>query len=349
MWGVEFYEKYTIITYSVKQNPFYPLPARHSCDNACDMSSDTFKDITLQQLEILIALVETGSFTRAAGKFFLSQPSLTKQIQNLEMAAGTQLVNRGSAGISLTPEGQILYDYARRIIRLREDAKERIIRLKEQESGHIYICASTIPATYIFPRLLGLLKQTYPDMQVHIQTHDSEETLQIVLNDQAELGFIGKEPANKKLIVRRLWKDRLVLAVPVDHPLKKQRVVTVEELARIPFVVRERGSATRDIVEECLQKRLGTNLSRFNSVCEMGSSEAVKEAILAGLGVSILSVFAVERELSQGLLTIVDISDCPMERYFYLIYKKQFSLMKYHRHFIDIVKQFQPFNTSSPA
>jgi DNA-binding transcriptional LysR family regulator len=252
------------------------------------------------------------------------------------------LVNRGSAGISLTPEGQILCDYAKRILRLREDAKDRIERIKEQESGHTYISASTIPATYILPRVLSLLKKTYPDMQVHIQAHDSEETLQIVLNDQAELGFIGKEPANRKLVVNRLWQDRLVLAVPVDHPLAKRGSVTVEELARAPFIVRERGSATRDIVEECLQRHFDITFSRFNVVCEMGSSEAVKEAILAGLGVSILSVFAIERELKQGILTIVNINDCVMERYFYLIYKKQFSLMKYHEHFIETVQQFQP-------
>ena len=307
------------------------------------MNFDTFKDITIQQMEILIALLETGSFTKAAGRFFLSQPSLTKQIQNLEQAAGTRLVNRGSAGISLTPEGQILYDYAKRILRLREEAKDRIGRIKEQEAGHIYVSASTIPATYILPRLLSLLKKTYPDMQVHIQTHDTEETLQIVLNDQAELGFIGKETANRKLVVNRLWQDRLVLAVPIDHPLAKRRSVTVEELARAPFIVRERGSATRDIVEECLQRHFDITFSRFNVVCEMGSSEAVKEAILAGLGVSILSVFAIERELKQGMLAIVNVSDCKIERFFYLIFKKQFSLMKYHTHFINIVQQYQPF------
>jgi DNA-binding transcriptional LysR family regulator len=307
------------------------------------MGSESFKNITLQQMEILITLIETGSFTRASGKLFLSQPSLTKQIQNLEESVGSRLVNRGRAGISLTPEGRILYEYARRILRLREDAKERIGRLKEKDSGHIYISASTIPATYILPRLLGLLKQTYPDMQIHIQTHDSEETLQVVLNDQAELGFIGKETLNRKLIVKRLWKDRMVLAVPINHPLAQHGVVKMKDLAGIPFIVREQGSATRDIVDKCLQKQFDTNLSHFNVACEMGSSEAVKEAILAGLGVSILSVFAIERELSRGLLTTVPIGDCVMERYFYLIYKKHFPLMKYHEHFINMVKQFQPF------
>jgi DNA-binding transcriptional LysR family regulator len=290
-----------------------------------------------------MALVEAGSFTRAAAKLSLSQPSLTKRIQNLEEAVGSRLVNRGATGISLTPEGQIIYGYAKRTIRLREDAKERVVRHKAQESGHIYVSASTIPATYILPRLLSRLKHTHPDIRVRMQMHDSEETLQIVLNDQAEMGFIGKEPINKKLVVQRLWKDSLVLAVPFDHPLAKQRTTRTEELAKVPFIIREKGSATRDIVEECLQKQLGTSLSCFNVICEMGSSEAVKEAILAGLGVSILSTFAIKREISQGLLTALHVSDCNMERYFYLVYKKQFPLMMYHKHFLDLVKRYFPF------
>jgi len=301
-------------------------------------------DITIQQLEVLMALVEAGSFTRAAAKLSLSQPSLTKQIQNLEEAVGSRLVNRGATGISLTPEGQIIYDYAKRIIRLREDAKERVVRHKAQESGHIYVAASTIPATYILPSLLSRLKHTHNGIQVHMQMHDSEETLQIILNDQAEMGFIGKEPINKKLVVQRLWKDSLVLAVPASHPLSNRRAVKVEELREIPFIIREKGSATRDIIEECLQKQLRTSLSCFNVVCEMGSSEAVKEAILAGLGVSILSTFAIKREISQGLLTLVNVSNLKLERNFYLIHKKQFLLMMYHRYFLDFVKGYSPFD-----
>ena len=315
-----------------------------NCGNVPDMSRDKFRNITIQQLEILMALVEAGSFTRAAFKLSLSQPSLTKQIQNLEEAAGARLVNRGATGISLTPEGQIIYGYAKRTIRLREDAKERVVRHKAQESGHIYLAASTIPATYILPRLLSRLKHAHPDIRVHMQMRDSEETLQIVLNDQAEMGFIGKEPVNKKLVVQRLWKDSLVLAVPASHPLSNRRAVKVEELSEIPFIIREKGSATRDIIEECLAKQRRTSLSRFNVICEMGSSEAVKEAILAGLGVSILSAFAIKRELAQGLLTLVNVSNLNLERNFYLVHKKQFPLMMYHMYFLDFVKGYSPFD-----
>jgi DNA-binding transcriptional LysR family regulator len=314
------------------------------------MSYDKFRNITIQQLEGLLALIEAGAFTRAAGKLFISQSALTKQIMNLEESAGTKLVNRGSAGIVLTPEGQILYDYAKRIIRLREDVRDRVERLKNQESGHIYVSASNVPATYILPRLLSHLRQAHPDIHVHMQMHDSEEALQIILNNQAEIGFIGKEISNKKIKAERLWKDKLVLAVPVDNPLAKQQAVTVEELAGVPFVMREHGSGTRYIIEDCLQRNFGTGLSKLNIVCEMGSAEAVKEAILSGLGVSIMSVFAVKRALAQGLLAIVDIKDCQMDRYFYLIYRKDFLLRKHHLRFLEVVKEYQPFpSPSSPG
>jgi DNA-binding transcriptional LysR family regulator len=132
------------------------------------------------------------------------------------------------------------------------------MRLKSDESGHIYVSASTIPATYILPHLLGRLKETYPEIEVHVRMHDSEETLQAVLNDQAETGFIGKEPGNKKLINRHLWKDSLVLAVPAGHPLAKQRAIKPADLMNVPFIIREKGSGTRAITEECLEKQFRT-------------------------------------------------------------------------------------------
>ncbi len=306
------------------------------------MSSNAFKNITFQQFETLIALVEAGSFTRAAPLLFLSQSALTKQMQGMEEAAGTKLINRGAAGISLTPEGQVLYDYAKRIARLRDEANDRVERLKNQDSGHIYVSASTTPATYILPGLLTRLQQLHPGIRVHIQMQDSDETLQMILNNQAEIGFIGKEVLNKKILSERLSKDELVLAVPPHHPLAGRPSVTVEKLTREPFVLREQGSGTRAILEASLQRHGSLHLSDFDIVCELGSTEAVKEAILAGLGVSILSVLAVKRELAQGLLARVDIINLPLERYFYIISRKNFPLRNHHRYFLEVARGYQP-------
>ncbi len=304
------------------------------------MSYDQFKNITIQQMESLVRIVEEGSFSRAAKKVFLTQPSMTKHIKNLEESVNARILNRRNRGIFLTPEGKILYDYAKKILRLRDEAKEKISRMKENESGSIFIRASTIPATYILPRLLNDFKKLFPDIRAYVQTSDSEETLEMILYDQAEIGFIGKQTFDKRLHVESLWEDRLVLAVPADHLWVKKKYVTLGEVSKAPFVIRERGSATREILEDYLRKNTDRSLSMFNCVCEMGSSEAVKEAIIAGLGVSILSVHAIKRELQQGVLCEVPIQDCTVQRHFYLIYKKQFSLMHYHKLFLEFAKDY---------
>lgn len=304
------------------------------------MSYDQFRNITIQQMESLIHLVEEGSFSRAAKKMFLTQPSLTKHIKNLEESVNARIVNRENRGISLTSEGKIIYDYSRRILRLRDEAKEKISRMKENESGSIFISASTIPATYILPGLLNGFKKLYPDIRAYIQTSDSEETLGMILDNQSEIGFIGKQTFDKRLNVESLWMDRLVLAVPADHSWVKKKYVTLDEVSKEPFVIRERGSATREIMEEYLHKNTDRSLSKFNIICEMGSSEAVKEAIMAGLGVSVISVHAIKRELKQEVLVEVPIQGCAIQRHFYLIFKKQFSLMHYHKLFLDFVKEY---------
>jgi DNA-binding transcriptional LysR family regulator len=305
------------------------------------MSYDQFRNITIQQMESLIYLVEEGSFSRAAKRVFLTQPSLTKHIKNLEEAVNAKIVNRENMGISLTPEWKILYDYARRILKLRDEAKEKILRIKENESGSIFVSASTIPATYILPYLLNEFKKLFPDIHAYVQANDSEETLGIILNNQAEIGFIGKKNLNKRLNVEPLWKDTLALAIPEDHPWRKKDYVTLDEVSKEPYIIREMGSATRKILEEYLLKNNYKSLSKFNIVCEMGSSESVKEAIIAGLGVSILSIHAIKRELKLGTLIEIPIKGCTIQRYFYMIYKKQLSLMHHHKLFLEFVKNYK--------
>lgn len=302
------------------------------------MRKDILADITLQQMEALYRLVETGSFTRASERMHVTQPSLTKLIQNLENLVNARLVNRKNRGISLTREGQILYDYTKKVFRLRDDAGERLQRAQEQPTGPIYLCASSIPATYIIPRMLTHLRNAQPPIHIHVQSHDSDDAIRIILSDQAEIGIVGKHPAERKLYAEPVWKDRLVLAVRSDHPWTSLPCITVDKLIKEPFLIRERGSGTREVLESYLQRNLGTSLSHFQIVGELGSSEAIKEAIVAGAGVSILSSHAIRREREQGILTPVPVMDCDIERSFYLIYRKNFPLLSHHQRFLEIMK-----------
>ena len=306
------------------------------------MPTDRFKSITIQQLEAIISLVEEGSFSRAAKRMLLTQPALTKNIKNAEDCLGSKLVNRSSAGISLTPEGKILYHYAKRVVKLRDEAKEKIQALVKDTGGNIYLSASTIPATYILPRALSDFNKTNADIHIYIKTSDSEEAMNMVLDNEVELGFIGKKPLNKKLTVETLWKDRLALIVSKDHAWCKKKSITLPELLTEPFVVREKGSATRELFESYLRKSKSISLAQFNICGELGSSEAVKEAVIAGWGASVISIHAVSRELSQGLLFEVPIQGLSMERNFYLIYRRQFEFRLFHKTFINFIKHYKP-------
>ncbi len=305
------------------------------------MKNEEFKGITLQHMEALVCIVEERTFSGAARKMSLTQPSLTKHIKNVEDILGARILNRRSRGITLTPEGKILYDYAKRILKLREEAKEKIQRVRENESGNIFICASTIPATYLLPRVLRDFREAHPDIRFYMQNADSNEVIEMISGNRGEIGFVGKDPRSSKLHVETLWGDRLVLAVPAAHSFAGKSSVTLAELCREPFIIREKGSATREIFESCLRDQKKLTLSSFNIIAEAGSSEAVKEAVLAGLGVSVISIHAIAREIERGLIAEVPLKGCRIERYFYLIYRRQFALMQHHKMFLDFVMKYR--------
>jgi len=289
-------------------------------------------------MEAVIALVKQGSFSRAAKTMLLTQPALTKNIQNMENYLGAKIVNRSKAGVFLTPEGKIIYDYASRIVKLRAEAQEKILKLKKNDGGDIYLSASTIPATYILPRVLSKFRKSHPNIMINIRAADSEVALSMVLDNEVEVGCIGKKPINSKLIAEPLWRDRLILIAPANHRWSRKKAIALDEMLAEPFIQREKGSATREFVESYLKTEKSKNQAGLNICGELGSSEAVKEAVLAGLGVSVISIYAVERELSQGLLLNVSIPGCQMERNFYLIHRRDADFRPAHRTFIEFLK-----------
>ena len=306
-----------------------------------DMTDDRLKILTLQQMEALIFLVEERSFSRAAKRMLLTQPALTKNIRHVEDCLGVKVVNRSSAGVSLTPEGKILYNAAQRMVKLRKEAGEKIQKLHEKTGGDIYIGASTIPATYILPHAMSAFKKNHSDIRISIKTEDSEEVLNMVLDKEVEIGCIGKEPLNRKLTAQPIWNDRLILVVPRRHQWIKKGSIDISELLLEPFVLREKGSATRDVFESYLKDNTVISLSQLNVCGELGSSEAIKEAVIAGLGVSVISIHAVRRELASRLLYEIPINACRIERKFYLIYLKSFDVRLHHQTFVNFLKKYK--------
>jgi DNA-binding transcriptional LysR family regulator len=288
-------------------------------------------------MEALISLVEERSFSRVAKRMLLTQPALTKNIRNVEDCLGVKVVNCSNAGVSLTPEGKILYDVAQRMAKLRKEAGDKIQKLHENTGGDIYIGASTIPATYILPHVMSAFIKDHSDIRISIKTEDSEEVLNMVLDREVEIGCIGKKPLNRKLIAESVWDDRLILVVPKLHPWIQKGSIDISELMQEPFVLREKGSATRDVFETYLKETKSISLSQLNICGELGSSEAIKEAVIAGLGVSVISIHAVSLELASRLLFEIPINSCRVERKFHLIYFKSFDFRPYHQTFVDFL------------
>jgi DNA-binding transcriptional LysR family regulator len=303
------------------------------------MTLQDLRNISQQQMDVLLCLVAEGSFSRAAKKMHLSQPSMTKHIANMEAILGIAVVRREKTGVILTPEGKIVFNAARKINKIRNEAWEKISRMHETEAGDIAIVASTIPATYILPHVLGRFGKMHPGIHITVQSADSEEALEMVLNGEQEIGIVGKRPSRGKLSAEPLWQDRLVLAVPSGHRWAGKSSVTLEEIMEEPFIVREKGSGTREVLERYLKDQANTGLAKFRITAEFGSSEAVKEAILAGLGVSILSIRAITRELKLQLLLEVPVKNCRIERSFYLVMCRPFNILRHHQLFLDFVRQ----------
>lgn len=306
------------------------------------MKTDRFRFITLQQMEALVCLVEVRSFSGAARKMLLTQPSLSKHIKNIEDFTGCMLINRTKSGISLTAEGSILYGYAKRILRLRDEAWDKILISKDSVSGLIFTSASTIPATYLLPPVLTTLRKSYPEIRVQLSPGDSDSVIHMVLDSHAEIGFIGKPVHDRRLYSEPIWDDELILIARKGHPWEESSGVTISALAQEPFIIREKGSGTMSAFADYLRDNHKTMLSRFHVVSEMGSTEAVKEAVIAGLGVSVLSVHAVRRELVQGILVRVPMVGHKITRSFFMIRRRQFTPLPHHLLFMDTAKSYQP-------
>ena len=298
------------------------------------------RNMTIQQLEALIRIAEEGSFSRAAKVMCLTQPSITKHVQKLEEIVGSAVVERASGGVVLTAEGKVVLEYARKIFGKMNEMEERVDLVRDSDSGTITLAASTIPATYILPAALSAFRKRQPHIRCFVRMNDSDVVQDMVLEGESEIGFIGRPPVNKKIHGEPLWDDHLVLILPGDHRWIGRESLTWEEIASEPFVSREAGSASRATLERFLAEQdLGT-LSSFNVIAEMGSSESVKEAVSAGLGIAILSRYAVRRACEDKSIASVAIDGPPITREFYVICRKQLSLQRHHRLFLDFIRRY---------
>ncbi|MHB8788341.1 MAG: selenium metabolism-associated LysR family transcriptional regulator [Desulfobulbaceae bacterium] len=275
----------------------------------------------LRKLEVFCKVVELKSFTRSAEAVLLSQPTVSEHIRSLEEELGQKLLDRMGREVEPTPVGRLLYTYAVRILRIQRDALQAVEQYGGKLVGRIMIGSGTIPGTYILPGLIGLFRSRYPSIQATLRIAGSQMIAGRVLDGELEIGVVGARWTEKGLEWVRHFDDRLTLVVSAGHRWAGRREVTLAELTEEPFILRESESGTRRVMEQILEEH-GIKPSSLMEVAEIGSTAAVIEAVRAGLGVSVLSARAVEREVQAGALAAIALKDVQLERPFYLIRRR---------------------------
>jgi len=276
-------------------------------------------DFDLRQLEIFCKVVELKSFSKAASAVFLAQASVSERISNLEEMIGAKLLDRLGREVVPTMAGKLLHKHARLLLDMKRTAcleMEDFIGVKQ---GEIHIGGSTIPGEYILPKYIQQFNKKFPNISVILTIADTCKIEEGVAAGHLELGIVGSKNSIKNLKYYELWDDELVVAVPAGHCFAKKQKVTIEELSKEPFILREKGSGTLKIMENYLQSHELASIESLNIVARLGSSTAVKEGIKAGLGISILSSKALETEIKTGILKALKVNGLDIKRKFYLM------------------------------
>jgi DNA-binding transcriptional LysR family regulator len=292
----------------------------------------------LWQLHIFCKVVELKSFSKAGEAVHLSQPTVSSHIKDLEEHFGTRLVDRLSRKVTPTKAGELLFDYAQQLIALRDRTEAAMAEFSGKIKGHLVIGGSTIPGQYLLPRIIGLFSKRYPEVRISLKVGDTSEILNSVLAGHIEAGVVGARSQEKLLHQIPVMSDDLCLVVPSDHPLARLRRISTKDLLEAPFIVREPGSGTLRSMEQQLQKK-GCSVTDLNIVAEMGSTEAVRQGIKNGVGLSILSAVAVTDDIQSGLLKAIRVKGLNLKRSFYLTTHRQRTPSPLCTVFIELVKE----------
>jgi DNA-binding transcriptional LysR family regulator len=275
-------------------------------------------DASLPHLATFARAAELNSFTAAARALRLTQAAVSQRIQSLEQALDKSLFDRRGGRVLLTDAGRTLYGYARKILDLHRAARHEVSGHAHPIAGELVIAASSIPGEHLLPALLSAFGGRHPHVRVRATVSDSSAVMGQVERGTVSLGLVGRKLDNPNLDFRFLASDRMVLVVGPGHPLGTKKHVTVGQLAGHPLILREAGSGLRQCFEKALD-RTGRSLADLDVVLELGSNEAIKEAVRRGVGVAVLSALAVEKGVGAGRLRALDVRGIRCERDMFVV------------------------------
>jgi len=281
----------------------------------------------MYQLESFVHIIELKSFSKAAKKMFVTQPTISNNIMNLEKELETVLINRKNRNITQTESGEILYAYAKDILNIRDQAVYEICKYEGKIEGILDIAASSIPEQYILPKILKEFQALYPGIIFNVKHRDSKQVIRELLNDQIGCGIIGAKYDEECLEYIEFYQDKLVLATPntKDFPWPNGEDLDISILKELPIIMREEGSGTRRVLENALSD-VGVLTKAFNIISSIESNETIKQMITLGMGVSFISESAIQNEIELKKIKTYNIKKLSLNRDFFFVYHKNRAL-----------------------
>lgn len=291
-----------------------------------------------RRLQVFYTVARLLSFTKAAESLYMTQPAVTFQIRQLEEYFNTRLFDRTHNKISLTEAGQEVFGYAERIIELYTEMDNQVRKLTGDVIGVLVIGASTTIAEYKIPTLLGEFQQKFPDVKLRLKVSNTVGIVRMVENNEIDVGVVEAPVSNKNLVVKVCWCDQLMVICPPDHELAGTDNIDVERLLTYPFIGREEGSGTREVISTYFDQR-GLSSEDLRTTMEFGSPESVKSAVEAGLGISIISETTLSKELKLKTLSAIRMEP-PMKRPFSIAYQRQKFRLRAMEEFLEFIEGY---------
>ena len=295
----------------------------------------------IKQLEVFACVARNLSFSKAAERMYLSQPTISSYISSLEKCLGVQLLVRNTKEVSLTKAGQDFLIYAQKILSLREQAMHSINGKNQDAQGVIDIISSTIPAQHLLPEIIASFQKQWPNIVFRLEQADSHRVEQEMGNFRYDFGMVGTVPVDDRFIRYPAYYDELVLVVPKNTPESAETIRDnfSDYITHVPFIMRGSGSGTRKEIETLLSK-IGVSLRDLRIPVYFPDAHSILMAVSHGAGVSLISKIAAKMHVEAGLLTAVEMNNPLFLRQLYLLYNKELWLSTAQQAFVDHVRQF---------
>jgi DNA-binding transcriptional LysR family regulator len=289
---------------------------------------------TLRQLEVFEAIARLGSFTRAAEELHLTQPTVSMQIKKLTDAVGLPLFEQVGKKVYLTETGRALHDFSRQIFDHFTRFEMLLANFKGLKQGRLRLGVIST-AKYFIPRLLGPFCRDYPGIDVTMKVSNRERILERLQNNDDDLYILGQPPEGSDAVAEPFLANPLIVLAPADHPLAGEHNIPLKRLAEEPFLLREVGSGTRKAMEQLFAR----HHLKIKVRMELGSNETIKQAVMGGLGLSVLSRHTLVLDASTERLAILDVQGFPIERQWYVAYPKGKQLSVVAAAFLEFLRR----------